>query len=182
MSIIIKRSRRKTLQLSVHLVRNGTSNGVNPAIQIIVRAPLTLPLSRIQLFVQQKQAWINRAIHRQSNRLPLPHSPQDYKKNKSLARKIILERLNQLNDTYQLHWKRLTIRNSRTRWGSCSRQGNLNFNYRIIYLPPELQDYVIVHELCHLQELNHGKKFWQLVTRVIPNFSVTRKQLRQYSL
>jgi predicted metal-dependent hydrolase len=79
---------------------------------------------------------------------------------------------------YNFSYNKVFIKNQRTRWGSCSSNRNLNFNYRIINLAPELQDYLIVHELCHLQEFNHGQAFWNLVGLQIPNYKVVRTQLK----
>ena len=68
---------------------------------------------------------------------------------------------------------------SKTRWGSCSKKGTLNFNYKIALLSPELRDYIIVHELCHLGEFNHSSKFWLLVEKTVPNYKTLRKQIKQ---
>jgi hypothetical protein len=70
------------------------------------------------------------------------------------------------------------IKNTSSRWGSCSRLGNLNFNYKIVFLPPELQDYLVVHELCHLGQFNHSQSFWNLVKKTIPEYLRLRKNLR----
>ena len=81
----------------------------------------------------------------------------------------------------ELKYKRLAIRNTCSRWGSCSSRKNLNFNYRILDLSPELRDYVIVHELCHLKELHHGKAFWELMEIMIPRakeFHHTARKMR----
>lgn len=102
----------------------------------------------------------------------------EYKKNKELARASILERLQALNQHYGFMYKRVAIRNSRSRWGSCSQKGNLNFHYRLLHLPTHLADYVIVHELCHLAELNHSPRFWALVAETIPEWKVHRRSLR----
>lgn len=102
---------------------------------------------------------------------------RDYLARKEAARTLVTERLAYFIARYAeidpahgaaLQYKRLAIRNTRSRWGSCSSRKNLNFNYRILDLPPELQDYVIVHELCHLRELHHGRAFWDLVKATIP--------------
>ena len=75
--------------------------------------------------------------------------------------------------------KRLSVRNQRTRWGSCSRTGNLNFNYKIALLPEPLADYIIAHELCHLGEFNHSQAFWDLVAVAIPDYRERRAELRR---
>lgn len=102
-----------------------------------------------------------------------------YEQHKELARKIILERLSYWNQFYQLEYKRVAIRNQKRCWGSCSGKRNLNFNYKIILLPQTLMDYVIVHELCHLAELNHSSRFWQEVEKVVPDYREKRVHLRK---
>jgi len=94
------------------------------------------------------------------------------------ARALVLERLAHFNEHYRCTYHRVFIRNQRSRWGSCSSKGNLNFNYRIIFLPPEAQDYLVVHELVHLKEFNHSKKFWDLVAQTIPEYRKIASALR----
>jgi predicted metal-dependent hydrolase len=101
-----------------------------------------------------------------------------YQTHKEDARVFITARLNHFNRHYQLHWNRVAIRNQRRCWGSCSSKKNLNFNYKILFLPPKLQDYIIVHELCHLKHLNHGRAFWSLVAEKIPDYQQRVKSLR----
>lgn len=94
------------------------------------------------------------------------------------ARAFVHHRLFVLNEIYGFVYNRVAIRNQRTRWGSCSKKGNLNFNYRIASLPFHLADYIIVHELCHLREFNHSQNFWNLVAQVIPDHRERRRELR----
>lgn len=101
-----------------------------------------------------------------------------YQAHKEAARELILARLEHYNAHYQLQWNRVAIRNQRRCWGSCSSLKNLNFNYKVYFLPPHLQDYIIVHELCHLKELHHGQAFWALVAEQIPEYESCVRQLR----
>ncbi len=94
-----------------------------------------------------------------------------YLENKETARKLVLARLQYFSQHYGLEWKRVAIRNQRRCWGSCSSLKNLNFNYKIQFLPPHLRDYIIVHEMCHLTHLNHQLDFWNLVGEVIPDYA-----------
>ena len=103
-----------------------------------------------------------------------------YLEHKAAARALVHSRLEFFNSHYGLAYKRVAIRNQRRCWGSCSALGNLNFSYRLLFLPPELSDYVIVHELCHLKELNHSPKFWALVAETIPDFKNRKQILKRY--
>ncbi len=89
------------------------------------------------------------------------------------------EKLAQWNAVYGFTYNRVAIRNTKRAWGSCTSLKNLNFSYKLLFLPEHLQDYIIVHELCHLQELNHGAAFWQLVAYSIPNYSECIRELRE---
>jgi predicted metal-dependent hydrolase len=101
-----------------------------------------------------------------------------FTEHREVARELALARLHHFNQHYNLTWNRVAIRNQRRRWGSCTSLKNLNFNYRIILLPPHLQDYIIVHELCHLQHLHHGQTFWDLVAEQIPDYQQCVAELR----
>ena len=105
---------------------------------------------------------------------------RDFRANKERARGLVLERLNYFNQFYQFKFNRVFIRNQKSRWGSCSGKGNLSFNYKIVFLPPALADYLIVHELCHLAQMNHRPQFWQLVSQQIPDYKKLRKELKLF--
>ncbi len=102
-----------------------------------------------------------------------------HKKYQQSARILIHERLVFFAPQCGVIYKRVAIRNTKRSWGSCSSLGNLNFNYKLLFLPSCLRDYIIVHELCHLKELNHSKKFWQEVEKVMPNYKYRQAELRQ---
>lgn len=104
-----------------------------------------------------------------------------YALHKETARSAIVACIAELNLYYGFIYNRIAIRAARSRWGSCSRKGNLNFNYVIASLPPALMDYVIVHELCHLAVFNHSPAFWEKVSEVLPNYRVLRRELRAHS-
>lgn len=74
----------------------------------------------------------------------------------------------------------VTIRDQKTRWGSCSSRGTLSFNYRLIFAPPQILDYVVVHELCHLTHMNHSREFWRMVESVMPDYKIHRQWLREH--
>lgn len=102
-----------------------------------------------------------------------------YLKYKAKASHFICQRVEHYKRIYNVEINRISIRNQRTRWGSCSKKGNLNFNYRVFLLPKYMADYVIVHEICHLKEFNHSRKFWDLVAVAVPNHTETRRIIRK---
>ncbi len=105
-----------------------------------------------------------------------------YLEHKEAARRLITERLRVWNAHYGFSFGRVAIRDQRSRWGSCSKKGNLNFNYRLLFLPLPLVDLVIVHELCHLKEFNHSSAFWALVEQTIPDLALRRNALRHHAV
>lgn len=120
-----------------------------------------------------------------------PSNRKEYLLQRESARILANERLTHFVNEYtkldpilaqSMKYNRVAIRNQRSRWGSCSSKKNLNFNYRILSLTPELRDYIIVHELCHLKELHHGKAFWDLVECMIPNAQELNHQAKRMRL
>lgn len=123
---------------------------------------------------------VRRRVRRSlGHRLFVRNSETEYKKHKESARAIVAQKINEFNEFYRFNVGRISIRNQRSRWGSCSKKGNLNFNYRLALLPDDLANYLIVHELCHIGEFNHSKDFWNLVAKTLPQHAELRKQLRK---
>jgi len=106
-------------------------------------------------------------------------SNAQYLKYKEKTRILVENRISEFNKFYNYKINRIAIRNQRTRWGSCSKSGNLNFNYKLALIPEKLADYVIVHEICHLGEFNHSKSFWKLVEQTIPDYLERRNELKK---
>lgn len=117
--------------------------------------------------------WYRRRRKRRSSSVT-----KHYLQHKEAARALVLARLAHFNTHYQYEWNRVAIRNTRRSWGSCSSLKNLNFSYKLLLLPDELCDYIVVHELCHLAELNHGPRFWSLVAETIPDYKDRIRRLR----
>ena len=120
-------------------------------------------------------------LRRRPRRIASKKSQLEYVAHKKAASNLVQSRLDHFNTIYGFTYNRVSIRNQRTRWGSCSRKGNLNFSYKVVLLPPALVDYIVVHELCHLGEFNHSRNFWDLVARTMPNHRELRVQLRAAS-
>lgn len=147
-----------------------------------VTAPPWVRISRIEAFILKKSAWALDKIQYFSKfprRTLTRNRKWHFAEHKEQARALVHERLAHFNQHYGFRWNRTAVRNQKSRWGSCSRKRNLNFNYKLALLPPRLADYIIVHELCHLGELNHAPKFWGLVARAIPEHRALRRELRR---
>lgn len=148
---------------------------------VVITTPFDLQESIIEKFLQEKAKWLFDKISffKQFNGQVLGrHSKKDYLKYKFKAYDLAVERINYFNKVYGFKFNRINIKNQKTRWGSCSKKGNLNFNYKIALLPKPLSDYIIVHELCHLGEFNHSKRFWKLISKTIPNYSEIKKEFK----
>lgn len=165
-------SRAKRLRLAVY--HDGA---------FVVTAPQTMSHNAIEKFIIQKSQWVidklqyfrrftGEAVKRKS-------SKKDFTTHKERARALAHTRLVYFNETYRFNYNRISIKNQKSRWGSCSSKGNLNFNYKIALLPERLANYIIVHELCHLGEFNHSQKFWDLVAQTIPDYVELRKELKR---
>lgn len=148
----------------------------------VVSAPKWYPLYAINQFILEKSNWILEKLEGKNFFEKEKIEKEDYLKLKKAAREIISRRLEFFNRYYGFSFERVAIRNQRTCWGSCSQKKNLNFNYKIVKLSEELRDYVVVHELCHLEEMNHGRKFWKLVERTLPNWRALRRELKNIKI
>ncbi len=155
---------------------------VYPGGELVVSAPAHVNESVFLQFMKERAKWLLSKIayfKQFSSRLTVRRPRGLYKKYKENARVIAKERLEYFNQFYGFLIHDVRIKNQKTRWGSCSEKGNLNFNYKIALLPAHLADYIIVHELCHLGEFNHSFRFWDLVRRTIPDYKERRSSLRK---
>lgn len=169
----IIRTARKTISLSL-----------DENLDVLIRAPYFVSDQDVMHLVEKKAGWINK--HRNEHK---------YRSGQMVAEERLtaeqLERLAEEAAAYlplrvryyaekmSVSYGRITIRNQRTRWGSCSRKGNLNFNCLLMLMPEDVIDYVVVHELCHRIEMNHSKRFWDQVARVLPDYRSQKDWLRQ---
>jgi hypothetical protein len=160
---------------------------VYPGGQVIVTTPNFIPEFVVNRFIKSKSEWLINRIEYNSKLMAMPRiskkeQKNEYLKNKNKVKKIVEERLEYFNKFYNFKWNKITVRNQKTRWGSCSKKGNLNFNYKIAFLSNIQTDYIVVHELCHLKEFNHGKRFWNLVALTVSNYKEIRVSLKQNKL
>ncbi|MDY2820051.1 MAG: SprT family zinc-dependent metalloprotease [Hominisplanchenecus sp.] len=171
--IKVIRSSRKTMVLEI--IKDGT---------ILVRAPYRMPESEIRRFIQEKSDWIEKHVQRiEERQRTLPPveglTMKDIRKLADQASVVIPKRVEYFAGKIPVTYGRITIRNQKTRWGSCSSKGNLNFNCLLMLAPPEVLDYVVVHELCHRKEMNHSERFWREVENILPDYRERKKWLKE---
>lgn len=148
---------------------------------VVVTAPQYFENNFVEKWIREKADWILGKIkhfEKKGFRAIPQRSRGEYKKYKTQARKLAKERLEHYSKIYGIFFGRISIRNQKTRWGSCSKNGNLSFNYKIVKIAPHMADYIIVHELCHIQEFNHSRNFWSLVAKTIPDYKNIRRQIK----
>ena len=167
------RSRRRTISLEI-----------TDEATLLVRAPMRVPKYEIERFIKEKETWIVKHIAKvQARRDKVsaiePISGEELKRLADEALRVIPKKVAYYADIIGVTYGRITIRNQRTVWGSCSSKGNLNFNCLLMKAPEHVRDYVVVHELCHRKEMNHSKRFWELVEIVIPDHKACRKWLKE---
>lgn len=164
------RRRRRTRSINLRVHDDGA---------VVVTRPYWVTNNDVFDFIKRQASWIFKILSTQTVRDPDlgARSRDHYLEHKEAARALAEKKLKEWNTHYNFSYNRVSIRQARTRWGSCSSKGNLNFNYKILFLPEDLQNYLIVHELCHLKEMNHGKNFWMLVGETISYYKEARAKL-----
>lgn len=174
LNIEVIRSSRKTMVLEV--TREG---------RVIVRAPYRMPQAKIERFVREKADWIEKSLAKAARReAELEETPkltrEDMERLANEALRVIPSKVEYYAGLVGVTYGRITIRNQKSRWGSCSAKGNLNFNCLLMLTPESVQDYVVVHELCHRKEMNHSARFWQEVEKVLPDYRQRRRWLKEH--
>ena len=151
LNISYRRSRRaKNLRITIH-----------PTQAVTVTVPGTLSLDRAKEFVGSRQAWIQKHLQRiQQQEESQPVLPELSADELDRAADALLVRLERFSRLYDLPYSRAVFRCQKTLWGSCSGQNNISLNINIAFLPDHLQDYILLHELCHIRHKNHSKDFW----------------------
>lgn len=175
MKVTVIRSNRKTVAIQV-----------NSDLSVTVRAPRSASEKDIEEILKKKEAWISKHIEKiKETKERVEAEPTEKLTREKVialaeeALKVIPERVEYFAKVIGVTYGKITIRNQKTRWGSCSSKGNLNFNCLLMLAPPEVLDYVVVHELCHRKQMNHSKAFWLEVEKVLPNYKEVRKWLKE---
>lgn len=170
---IIQKSHRRSMSLQI-------SNDL----QVIVKVPLGTPNSMAIAFMKEKKDWIIKQLSKKVKQSELakqmgPLSADDVKNLKKKAKIIIPQRVEYYASLSGITYNRIAIRLQKSRWGSCSREGNLNFNCLLVLMPLEILDSVVVHELCHRKHMNHSRAFYDEVLKIFPDYKRCDKWLKE---
>lgn len=173
-NIKIIKSKRKTISLPI-----------KPDSSIELKVPLQTTNAQIREFLNQKSDWIEKHLlavkERQQQMSQIkPLTIEEIHELANQALEGIPERVAYFAPLVGVNYGRITIRNQKSRWGSCSSKGNLNFNCLLMLMPPDVLDYVVVHELCHRKEMNHSPQFWAEVRKVLPDYEKQKSWLKEH--
>lgn len=172
--VSVIKSRRKTVSIQVKHE------------EVIIRAPFFMKKSEIEKFVESKREWVEKHLKSLAQKQMLlkntePYSEEEIRSFVARAKEIIPPKVEFYCQKIGVTYNRITIRCQRTRWGSCSSKGNLNFNCLLVLLPDEVVDSVVVHELCHRKQMNHSAEFYAEIDKVFPDYNRCRLWLKQNS-
>ena len=162
------RSQRRTISIEI-----------KDAETVVVRAPERLTDREIQRFLEERKEWLAKHLENARQRAAFPPlTEEELRTLVAQAKRVFPERTAHFAPLVGVTYGRITIRHQVSRWGSCSSQGNLNFNCLLMLCPREVLDYVVVHELCHRKYMNHSSAFWKAVSEVLPDYQARRKWLK----
>lgn len=163
----IIRSKRRTIAVCI---KNG---------EVTVRAPLFYPEYKINEFLHEKKNWIEKHLLMQKPQEVEKYPNQEIKSLKKIAKPIIIKKVEYFSKIIGVKYNAVSIRAQKTLWGSCTAKKTLNFNCLLLKAPESVLDYVIIHELCHLKEMNHSSRFWALVKKYLPNYKTEKDWLKR---
>ena len=171
-------------------VKTVRSNRKTLAIQIsedglVIRAPMKMSERDIMAFLNEKKGWIEKHWDKRVNQKKVsesmpPMTNEDIHALANKALEVIPKKVERYARLIGVSYGRITIRNQRTRWGSCSDKGNLNFNCLLMLMPDEVIDSIVVHELCHRKHMNHSKEFYAEIEKVFPKYKECQKWLKEH--
>ncbi len=177
MDIVVIRSDRRSFAIEIGMDK-----------KIKVRVPRRASKAQIEEMLKAKHDWILKTLDKIEQRNTAeareyeeakPLSSEEVKKLKKKARERLTELTEHWAGRMGISYGRISIRGQKTRWGSCSSKGNLNYNYLLMLCPDEVAEYVVIHELCHRIHMNHSKRFWEKIEEFCPNYRQARKWLKQ---
>ena len=192
----------KNITIPYTLIKSArTSYAISISVDkgVVIRTPKRMNELFLEKMLREKEEWIitkyeevlKARARRASSQYNTKQKEEIRKRYIKAAREYFPKRVqyyvneiywedNELYDETNLPYRSITIREQKTRWGSCSSNGTLSFNVRLMLAPPAVLDYVVVHELCHIKHMNHSKEFWELVGSILPDYKERRKWLKEH--
>ena len=168
--VVFERSRKaKKINISI---KSGN--------MVRVAVPYGIAIEKAHNFVKSKASWIKENLVKVEGKINLANKIKDI--DREYAKNFIIKRLEYLSNLYSFNYKSVSIRDQKTRWGSCSNLNNISLNIKLVCLPKELMDYVILHELTHTKVKNHSASFWKLLTKYVPDARKIDRKLKGYAL
>lgn len=168
----------------IYSYRGSLAVQITQQSEVKVRAPWNTPRADIDRLLVEKQKWILKHLSKAvENALPAPPPPlpeSERRRYMETARDIFTRKTAYYASIMGVTYGRISIREQKTRWGSCSSDGNLNYNWRIIFAPEEVLDYIVVHELAHRREMNHSPAFYRIVESVLPDYKKEQRWLKEH--
>lgn len=163
----------------IYSVRKTISIGVEN-LQVFVKAPIGTDIKTIEKLLIKHSKWIEKALESQRKKLELQRmlTPEEIKRLKKEAKIYCKEKADYFSNIMGLKYSRITITSAKKRFGSCSNKGNISFSYRLMLYPEAAREYVIVHELAHLKEMNHSKCFYEIIAAVLPDYKNRKRLLK----
>lgn len=158
--------------------RRSIAIEIKPDGRVLVRAPRRMTAFQIRRFVKSKENWIKAHVPSLEGKRSPILTASELESLREQTRTLVTERCAHFAPMLGVTYGRIAVRAQRTRWGSCSSKENLNFNLLLALMPPQIVDYVVVHELCHLRQMNHSPRFWELVASILPDYNVRKKWLK----
>ena len=157
---------------------------INPSQAVTVTVPTRVAMAEAEEFVRSKQAWIQKHLETMRQRQQsLGDQPELSDAQLEQAQADLFGRLERFSQRNNLPYNKAAFRCQKTKWGSCSPQNNISLNINLVYLPAHLQDYILLHELCHIRHKNHGKTFWRLLDQYCDGKAkLYAKELRAYGM
>lgn len=170
------------MPVSYEIVRSNRKSiaiQIKPDGQVVVRCPKRMRLEEVRSFVESKSAWIGKHL---ANLPPREEkfTAQQLEALRVRTGELVTRRAEHFAQLVGVTFGRVSVRTQHSRWGSCSSKGNLNFNALLALTPPEVLDYVVVHELCHRKQMNHSLLFWAEVERILPDYRRQKQWLKEH--
>ncbi len=183
--VVLPNGQTLSYRLHVSVRARQLRLSVNEYAEVTMTIPKRYSPARAERFLIEKGEWVLHQLEKlakNSGRVRLPTGHLNFMRHKAAARRLVMHLIEELQPVYDARIKRVSVRDQKSRWGSCSKDGRLSFSYKIVFVPLPAARYIVAHELSHLKEFNHSRAFWAWVSKSVPNHQELRRELKKWSL